>query len=344
VDHKVHLSYRDVLLQPYSSGFCDIPSRREPTISTTLSNTVSLDVPLISAPMDSITGPDMAIAMHKAGALGILTRYIGDANERAKQLGDVEEVRVAIGFGENIACAIGVKDNANSSACGLCDTGANIICLDIANGNHVLMKSAIEDVVRLKDRNYKVSIIAGNVATGESAVRLADCGADCIKVGIGPGAVCTTRRVTGFGVPQLTAILDCAEALDVAGHRVRIIADGGIRHPGDAVKALWAGADAVMLGFVFAGHAECPSFNGNKLYRGMSSRNVSGREDIAPEGVCVDVPNKGPVSKTIREWASSIRAGCSMANAMDLNALRRNVRAIRVSTMSSEESDPVSGE
>lgn len=317
--------------------------------------------------MDSITRPEMAVALHKEGALGILTRYIQNdySQERAKQLGDVEKVRNQLGWGEPpahdednlfIATAIGVKQNTYPTACALCELGVNIICLDIANANHSFMKAALEDVNRLKSQ-FDVSVIAGNVATAEAALRLADCGADTIKVGIGPGAACTTRRVTGFGVPQFSAILDCAEALDVKGFRdVRIIADGGVRHPGDAVKALWAGADTVMLGYVFAGHDECPTWliehledgrstsKRTRVYRGMSSRTVSRRSDIAPEGISLDVPDKGPVSKTVQEWAASIRAACSLANAKNLEELRRNVTAIRVSTMSSEESDPVASE
>lgn len=343
VNHTVHLSYRDVLLRPYSEDFCTIESRNDPDISTNITRQhlgYPLRVPLISSPMDTITGPRMAIALARMGGLGILTRYINDKDEHNKQLKDVTLVRQSVKG--NVAVAIGVKDNSVYGAEGLCEAGANIICLDIANGNHQFMEYALKHLRR--NLPTSVTLIAGNVATGESAVRLADCGADCIKVGIGPGAVCSTRRVTGFGVPQFTAILDCAEALDLRGYHTSIIADGGLRHPGDAVKALWAGADAVMAGYIFAGHNECPQIDGSFLYRGMSSRNVSHRHDIAPEGICVKVEKKGPVATVIKEWAASIKAGLSMANAHNIQELRRNVEAIRVSTMSNSESDPVSGE
>lgn len=282
----------------------------------------------------------MAMTLNRHGSLGILTRYINDPDEHQKQLKDVTAVRKFTKG--NVAVAIGVKDNSIYAAQALCDAGATIICLDIANGNHKFMEYALKHLRR--NLHDSVTLIAGNVAVGESAVRLADSGADCIKIGIGPGAVCTTRRVTGFGVPQFTAILDCAEALDIRGHSVSLIADGGVRHPGDAVKALWAGADAVMAGYIFSGHKECPRINGDLMYRGMSSRNVSGRTDIAEEGVSVKVSDRGSVLQTLKEWSASIKAACSMANANNIFELRRNVEAIRVSTMSNSESDPVTGE
>ena len=156
------------------------------------------------------------------------------------------------------------------------------------------------------------------------------------------GASCITRRVTGVGCPQLTAIMNCAPVLRERG--VRVIADGGIRFSGDASKALWAGADSIMLGYVLSGHDECPTLGPNRIYRGMSSRTVSRRSDIAAEGVSFEVPNRGPVSNTIKEYAAAIRATCSLSNAMTLQQMRTNVNAIRVSTMSQSESDPVRGE
>lgn len=352
VNHRVHLSYRDVLLVPYDQKFCTIKSRNDPDISSEICRGKRLQVPLVSAPMDSITGLRMAIALDKLGALGIQTRYINNPDELRMHLSFLRSFHeTADGYA---AVAVGVKNGVYDHVKALCDTGLSIVCLDIANGNHEYMAESLKAIAPLKDQ-YDLSVIAGNVATAGAAIRLAEHGADAVKIGIGPGAACTTRRVTGFGVPQFTAILDCAEAMDV--HHlpdVRLIADGGIRFPGDAVKAIWAGAHTVMLGYVFAGHDECPRMNGmtgtrgelggKYLYRGMSSRTVSGRSDIAPEGVCVEVPPKGPVSKTVKEWAAAIRAACSMANANNLDELRRNVTAIRVSTMSSQESDPVNSE
>ncbi len=342
IDRAVHLSYKDILLVPYDDDFCTIASRNDPDISTEVCPGKSIKIPLISSPMDSITGSRMAIALGKEGCLGIHTRFINKEHERAMQLEEMETVcRSDI---NPIACAIGVKADAYSSAHALCELGTNIICLDIANGNHSYMRRALNSLLPLKE-TFDISFIAGNVATPQAAVRLAKAGADAIKIGIGPGAACTTRRVVGFGVPQFTAIVNCDTALRSAGYRdkVRLIADGGVRTSGDIIKALWAGADSVMCGYIFAGCDECPTFNGKRMYRGMSSRTVSSRNDVAPEGICFDAEAKGPVSDVISQYAAAIRAACSMANANNLNELRRNVKAIRVSTMSNEESEPIPG-
>lgn len=349
--YRIHLSYNDILLVPYDDDPCTIESRSDPDIGTSIGAEYVLNVPIISAPMDSITGIEMAVAMDKCGGLGIYTRHINDELEEEKQCCAIKSIRESIGSG-NVACAIGVKCDITKRAQALINHGANIICLDIANGNHVFMIKAIRELRVLKDKcNYPICIIAGNVATPKAAKRLSDAGADAIKVGIGPGGACTTRRVTGFGVPQLTAVMQCAEALYGSG--THIIADGGIRHSGDAVKALWAGADAVMMGYALSGHNECPQVSNvpkvpvdvpKRVYRGMSSRTVSSRFDIAAEGVSFEVPARGPVKDTLTEYAAAIKSACSYANAMNLEELRKNVYAIRVSTMSQTESDPIAGE
>jgi len=351
VDHKVHLTFNDVLIEPYDRGVCEIPSRSDPDISTRLSDNLILRVPIVSSPMDSVTGVDMAVAMSKAGGMGIYTRHINDEYEEQKQCIAVEKIRETIGINGVFGCAIGVKCDVVGRTKLLYERGLiNAICLDIANGNHVFMIDAIKNLLPLKEK-YGITIIAGNVATPMAAIRLADAGADSIRVGIGPGAACTTRRITGFGVPQFTAILDCANALE--GRETTIIADGGIRFPCDAIKSLWAGASAVMMGYVLAGHRECPRISDvpgkavdipRRIYRGMSSRNVSRRFDVMAEGVSIDIPEKGNVGNTILEYEGSIKSACTYANAVDLNGLRNNVRAIRVSTMSQQESDPVKGE
>lgn len=345
VNHKVHLSFKDVLLVPYDDDFCQIKSRNDPDISVNLNVDKKLKIPIMSSPMDSVTGPDMAIALNKAGALGILTRYINNENER--QIEDVKLVKQNTDSHNNIiATAIGVKTGVEELSTKLVDSGANLLCIDIANGNHIFVQKVLAHVCKLRDSYKDLIIMAGNVATGKAAIRLYEHGANVIKIGIGSGAACSTRRIVGFGCPQFTAVLDCAEARDKKNYKdLKFVSDGGIRYPGDAVKALWAGADCVMMGYVFAGHDESPKINGQVVYRGMSSRNVSGRTDIAAEGVSFKVSEKGPVERTVNDWAASIRAGLSMANANNIEELRRNVTAIRVSTMSNEESDPVhSGE
>jgi IMP dehydrogenase len=354
VNHKVHLSFKDVLLVPFDEDFCQIESRNNPDISVCLGDNKKIKIPILSSPMDSITGPEMAIALNKAGALGVLTRYINKTDSEkeineARQINDVITVRKAIeqnGLNNIIATAIGVRTDVEELAKKLVDNGANVLCIDIANGNHVFVQKTLSKIVKLKESYNNLTVIAGNVATGKAAIRLFEHGADVVKIGIGSGAACSTRRIVGFGCPQFTAVLDCAEARDKKNYQnLKFISDGGIRYPGDAVKALWAGADFVMMGYVFAGHDESPKIDGKTVYRGMSSRNVSGRTDIAAEGVSFAVSCNGPVERTVSDWAASIRAGLSMANANNIIELRRNVTAIRVSTMSNEESDPIhSGE
>lgn len=353
INYKIHLSYKDILLVPYDKGVCTIESRSDPVINTSLGSIASLQIPIISAPMDTVTGVNMAIAMSNLGALGIYTRHINDSKEEEKQCSAIEKIRSQVGTNGNVACAIGVKCDVYKRTENLIKAGQiNILCLDIANGNHIFMLDAIKEVRKLQGK-YPFLIMAGNVATPRAALRLVEAGANIVKIGIGPGGACTTRRVTGFGVPQLTAVMQCSDAVKSKYDNVKIVADGGIRHSGDVVKAIWAGADAVMMGYALAGHDESPQVSNvpksevgipKRMYRGMSSRTVSSRFDIAAEGVCFEIPNRGPVKSTITEYAAAIKSACSYANAMNLQELRDNVYAIRVSTMSQEESDPIAGE
>lgn len=338
VDKQVHLSFKDILLVPYDETVCTIMSRNDPDISTHFCEGRRIDIPLISSPMDSVSEPRMVSSLNNLGSLGVQTRYINDSDEISKQIAAVKKIKEESQKG-HVACAIGVKGDVYHHAMSLCDVGLDVIFIDIANGNHVLMLKAIETVQRVRDKHPFLSIVVGNVATGCAASNLVSRGIEAIRVGIGSGASCLTRRVLGMGVPQFSAIMDVYEHIH---GKVRIISDGGCRNSGDVIKSLWAGADAVMSGWLFAGHEECPEFaGGQKMYRGMASRTVSGRSDVAPEGICMEVPNKGSVKNTVLDLAAAIRAACSMANANNLEEFRRNVRAIRVSTMSNEESDPI---
>jgi IMP dehydrogenase len=197
----------------------------------------------------------------------------------------------------------------------------------------------------LKDRfGERVDLIAGNVATPEATAELIEAGADAIKVGIGPGSMCTTRIITGCGVPQLTAIAWC---VDVArAQNVPVIADGGLRSSGDIVKALACGAETVMLGSLLAGTLETPGevHNGRKHYRGMASRaaQVSWRgtlpEGMAPEGEATSVPVKGHVKDVVSELAGGLRSGMSYINATDIGELRERARFIEMSPSGYRES------
>ncbi|MCX7979000.1 MAG: IMP dehydrogenase, partial [Bdellovibrionaceae bacterium] len=237
--------------------------------------------------------------------------------------------------------SIGVNDDFKERADALVRAGANLLTIDIAHGHSVQMMETLKWV---KDNYPSVQVIAGNIATPEAAQDLIEAGADAIKVGIGPGSMCTTRIITGAGVPQLTAIALCAEVAEA--HGVPVIADGGLRTSGDIVKALAAGASTVMLGGMLSGTIETPGEikNGRKQYRGMASKaaQVSWRggvpEGMAPEGESTQVPVKGHVRDVILETTGGIRSGMSYINATQISEIRDKARFIEMSANGVRES------
>lgn len=260
-----------------------------------------------------------------------------------------------------VGAAIGVGEHELHRAEALLEAGADVIVLDIAHGH---ADHCIEMVQALRSRFPQAQIIAGNVATGPGAVDLVQAGADAVKVGIGPGSICTTRVVTGFGVPQLTAIMDCAAALRAAGLDAPIIADGGIRTSGDLVKALAAGADTVMIGSLFAGCEEAPGApvirNGQKVkvVRGMASlgatigrqtatqemdESAEEQEDwgkVVPEGVEAIVPYRGYVAEILHQLVGGLRSGMSYGGAETLRELQENAEFIEITPAGVRESFP----
>jgi len=285
--------------------------------------------------MDSITGLDMLLEMDKAGGLGILTRFIGNIHEQTQQIQMIREAKER--GAKQVGCAIGIKNGVLEHARKLLNEGCDVICLDIAHGDHKKMYDAIKQVEKLKDEFCGFSLMAGNVCTPEATIKFFDSGVDIVKVGIGPGAACTTRRVTGSGMPQLTAILQCAQ---VAESRGFILADGGLRTTGDMIKALWAGADACMSGYMLAGTSATPDIDNNKMYRGMSSRTVHQRRDVAAEGVDMTVHYNGKTSVKMEDYKQGLRSGLAMEGAADLEALRQ-VKCTKVSVFTMKESEPV---
>ncbi|MBN2490627.1 MAG: IMP dehydrogenase [Planctomycetes bacterium] len=251
-----------------------------------------------------------------------------------------------------VGAAIGVGDYERADA--LIAAGVDVLVVDTAHGHS---HNVLETVVHLK-RDREIDVVAGNVATADGAQALVDAGVDGVKVGIGPGAICTTRVVAGVGVPQLSAVLACADV--AAGRDVPVIADGGVRHSGDIVKALVAGASCVMLGSLFAGLAESPGetvlYQGRryKSFRGMGSlgamvrgskerygqRDVGETRKLVPEGVEGIVPHKGPLSDFVYQLVGGVRAGMGYVGAQTIAGLQERGRFLHVSTATLKESHP----
>ena len=323
------LSYDDVLLVPQEGV---LEKRKDADISTSLMTIDHLEVPIISAPMSSVTGAKMALAMRDAGGYGIIHRFYSD-NWTDNQ--HQRELDAAI-IGNKGGVAIGIKDSMTTIG-NFISQGILTFCLDIAHAHHKAVAGYMTELYdTFKFGQHGLRLIVGNVATAEGARYLIDHGAHGIKVGIGPGAACITREVTGFGVPQLTAVMDVYEEVNRVTEpypRPTIIADGGIKNSGDIVKALAAGADAVMVGKLLAGADEAPHPG---EYFGMASRRVN--DHRAPEGVDGIVDRTGPVADTIKELVWGIRSGISYAGARDLLELRDNAEFMRVSPMAQAES------
>ncbi len=235
------LTFDDVLLKPRYTGF----SRSEIDLSTQLTRDISLRAPLVSAPMDTVTESRLAIALGKAGGIGIIHRNL-TIDDQASEVKKVKKAKQLVG------AAVGSTAGYEQRVKALVEAGVDVIVVDSAHGH---TKFVLEAVSYIK-KQHNVQVIGGNVATADGAEALIQAGADGLRVGMGPGAICTTRIVSGMGVPQLTAIIDTAAV--ARKHNVPVIADGGINYSGDITKALAAGASTVMLGRLLAATAESP--------------------------------------------------------------------------------------
>ena len=339
------LAFDDVLL---------IPSRSDvlPTQVSTrsfLTRELALDIPLLSAAMDTVTESQMAIALARLGGMGVLHRNL-TVDQQAAQ---VKECKAA---GVRVGAAVGVSGDADERVNALVAAGVDVVFVDTAHGHSA---AVIRMVEKVKAR-HRVQVVAGNVATAEGTEELIAAGADGVKVGMGPGAICTTRVVAGAGMPQITAIYDCANAAAKAG--VPICADGGIQESGDIAKAIGAGAHTVMLGGLFAGVDESPgdvveTDEGRfKSYRGMgsmgamqarqTSRDRYGQGDVAefsklvPEGIEGRVPARGALEPFIHQLVGGIRAGMKYTGAATIEDLRTKSRFVRISGAGLRESHP----
>ena len=331
---KESLTFDDVLLLPRYSDI--LPSQTD--ISLSLTNKISLKVPFLSSAMDTVTESKMAIAIANSGGIGVIHRNMSVKNQVA-EIVKVKKRKLVVG------AAVGTNKEDLDRTKSLVDNGCDLIVIDTAHGHS---KKVLNILSKLKKINKQVPICVGNIATAEAAKRLYNSGADIIKVGIGPGSICTTRMVAGIGVPQVSAIMEVKESLKKK--KIKIISDGGIKFSGDIAKALAAGADAIMMGSIFAGTDESPGkkfkFKGKiyKKYRGMGSigamssgsanryfqKNFKDKSKFVPEGVEGRVEYKGNVSKIIYQLQGGLRSSMGYIGAKNLNQIKKNAKFIKI--------------
>ena len=332
------ITFDDVLLVPAYSEV--LP--REVSLKGRFSRNIGLESPFASAAMDTVTEARMAIAIARKGGIGVIHK-----NMSAQMQAD--EVAKVKAEGLKVAAGVGITADVLERVEKLAKAGVDAVVLDSAHGHS---KGVLDALKAVKAAFPALDVVVGNIATAAAAKDLIAAGADGLKVGIGPGSICTTRIVAGVGMPQLTAIADVA---DVAGD-IPVIADGGLRYSGDVVKALAAGASCVMCGSMFAGTDEAPGdiveVDGVKMkgYRGMGSIDAmeagsadryfqKGAKKLVPEGVVARVPYKGSVEDVIFQLEGGLRSGMGYCGARDLDALHK-AQFVKISPATVKENHP----
>jgi len=331
---KDSLTFDDVTLVPQYSSV--LPS--ETVTVTKLARNLDLKIPLMSSAMDTVTESKMAIAISKSGGMGIIHRNLS-IEEQVREVKKVKKNNYLVG------AAIGVSPKDLERAKELSKVNTDLIVIDTAHGH---TQKVLEMIRKIKKKLKTCTLCVGNIATGKAAKFLADSGVDIVKVGIGPGSICTTRLVAGIGVPQLSAVIQVKKALK--NYKTKIISDGGIKFSGDIAKAIAAGADAVMIGSLFSGTIESPGkifkHKGKlfKNFRGMGSvgamsvgsadryyqkkfKNVS---KYVPEGVEGMVRFKGPVNKIIYNLVGGLKSSMGYLGAKTIQDLQKKGEFVKI--------------
>ena len=362
-NYTLALTFDDVLLKPRYAGF----SRADIKLSTQLTKQLRIDSPLVSAPMDTVTESELAIALAREGGIGFIHRNM-HIEDQAREVAKVKERELLVG------AAVGSSPGYEDRVAALVKAGCDVILVDSAHGYSqqvILATSYIK-------QHYDVQVIAGSIATSEGAKALIEAGADGLRVGMGPGAICSTRIISGMGMPQISAILDTVKI--AARHNVPVIADGGITYSGDITKALAAGASTVMMGRIFAATLEAPGqivslkpekvparfrsiMNGAssymfKTYRGMGSVSAMKRglevssEDefhgkqyhnndvLIAEGVEGLVPCTGTVHEICAQMLGGVKSGFYYVGAKSIPDIWETAQFVRITQASLTESHP----
>src|SRR3989338_8295919 len=334
---KEGFTFDDVLIRPGASEM----EPAEASLKTVIAG-IPLSVPFLSAAMDRVTDARMAIALGSLGGLGVLHRNCS-VEEQAKMVREVKKAGVPVAA----ACGPFAADRAKA----LDEAGCDVVVIDCAHGHKL---NVVASARKIKKSLKRAKMIFGNIATAEAAKAVCTF-VDAVKVGVGPGSICTTRIISGVGVPQLSAILDVVSV--ASRKKVPVIADGGMRTSGDIAKVLAAGASAVMLGNLLAGCDETPGktvIKGGKKfkeYRGMGSKSViesaAGKEryfthgrKAVPEGVEAIVPCKGPVDDVVATLTSGVQVGMGYVGARDLAQFTKKAKFIRITPASIAEGKP----
>jgi len=359
---KQALTFDDVLLQPGYAGF----SRSDINTQTYITKKIKIAIPIVSAPMDTVTESELAIALANVGGIGFIHRNLSIADQ-AREVKKVKAKKLLVG------AAVGSGDGYEKRVETLMTAGIDVLLVDSAHG----YSKQVIDVVKAVRKKHQIQIVAGNVATADGAKALIDAGVDGLRVGMGPGAICSTRVVSGMGVPQITALCDTVKV--AKKYKVPVIADGGINHSGDITKALAAGAGTVMMGRLLAATKESAGdivklstkqvparfqsiLNGAKTYefkqyRGMGSvaamkrgMEVSSEDEfhgkkytgdiLVAEGVEGMVPIEGTLAKSIAELVGGLLSGMYYVGTKDIATLQKTARFLQITDASLKESHP----